>query len=85
MSSIYSADPRPPALLETRGSIEDQIMLGFVAAGTEGLAMPAIPEMSSVWSAWGNAMQLVRTGELSGEEAFTNAGQQIRALIAGEE
>lgn len=85
MMSIYSADPRPPALLETRDSIEDEIMLGFVAAGSEGLAMPAIPEMSSVWSAWGNAMQLVRTGELSGEEAFTNAGEQIRALISGEE
>lgn len=85
MSSIYSADPRPPAFLETRDSIEDDIMLGFVAAGAEGLAMPAIPEMSSVWSAWGNAMELVRTGELSGEAAFANAGEQIRALIAGEE
>ena len=85
MSSIYSADPRPPAFLETRDSIEDEIMLGFVAAGTEGLAMPAIPEMSSVWSAWANAMQLVRTGALGAEEAFGNAGEQIRALIAGED
>ena len=85
MSSLYSADPRPPAFLETRESLEDEIMLGFVAAGTEGLAMPAIPEMSSVWTAWGGAMELVRTGELSAEEAFGNAGEQIRALIEGGE
>jgi len=56
----------------------------LVAAGTEGLAMPAIPEMSAVWSAWDNALLLTRTGELSPEEAFSNAGEQIRALIAGE-
>ena len=85
MSSMYSADPRPPAYLETRDGLDDEIMLGFVAAGAEGLAMPAIPEMASVWTAWGGAMELVRTGELSAEEAFGNAGEQIRALISGDE
>ena len=85
MQSLYSADPRPPAMLEARDNLEDDIMLGFVAAGADGLAMPAIPEMSSVWSAWGNAMELVRTGESSAADAFGNAGEQIRALIAGDE
>ena len=84
MASLYSANPRPPAMIELRDSLEDEVMVGFVAAGSEGLAMPAIPEMSSVWSAWGNAMELVRTGELDAESAFTNAGEQIRALLAGE-
>ena len=85
MQSLYSADPRPPAMLEARDNLEDEIMLGFVAAGGEGLAMPAIPEMASVWSAWGNAMELVRTGESSAADAFGNAGEQIRSLIAGDE
>ena len=85
MQSLYSADPRPPALLEARAAVEDENMLGFVAAGGEGLPMPAIPEMSSVWSAWGNAMALVRTGESGSAEAFGNAGEQIRSLIAGDE
>ncbi len=84
MQSLYSANPRPPAMIDLRASLEDEIMVGFVAAGSEGLAMPAIPEMSSVWQAWGNAMELVRTGELDAESAFTNAGQQIRALLEGE-
>ncbi len=82
MSSIYSSDPRPPAFLAVRDNLDDEIMNGFVAAGSEGLAMPAIPAMSSVWSAWGGAMELVRTGELTGEEAFTDAAEQIRTLIA---
>lgn len=81
MASIYSSDPRPPAFLAVRDNLEDEIMNGFVNAGSEGLAMPAIPAMSSVWSAWGGAMELVRTGELSGEEAFSDAAEQIRTLI----
>lgn len=85
MASFYSADPRPPSHIGLRESLDDEIMAGFVAAGTEGLAMPAIPEMGSVWAAWANAMTLVRTGELSAEEAFSNAGEQIRALIEGSE
>ncbi len=85
MASIYSADPRPPAHIGLRESLDDEIMTGFVSAGAEGLAMPAIPEMGSVWAAWANAMTLVRTGELGADEALTNAGEQIRALIEGEE
>jgi arabinogalactan oligomer/maltooligosaccharide transport system substrate-binding protein len=85
MSSIYSSDPRPPAFLAVRDNIDDEIMNGFVDAGSEGLAMPAIPAMSSVWSAWGGAMELVRTGELTGAEAFTDAAEQIRTLIAESE
>jgi len=81
MESLYSADPRPPAFLEARESLEDENMLGFVAAGSEGQAMPTIPEMAAVWSSWGNAMELVRTGKASAEDAYNNAGEQIRSLI----
>ena len=84
IESLYSASPRPAAMIEVRQAMDDEITVGFADAGVEGLAMPAIPEMSSVWSAWGNAMELVRTGELDAEAAFTNAGEQIRALLAGE-
>lgn len=85
MASLYSADPRPPAFLAVRESLDDEIMNGFVDAGTEGLAMPAIPEMSAVWTAWGNAMELVRTGQLGADEAFSDAGEQIRSLIEDSE
>ena len=84
IESLYSASPRPAAMIEVREAMDDPLTVGFADAGVEGLAMPAIPEMSSVWSAWGNAMELVRTGELDAETAFMNAGEQIRSLLEGE-
>ena len=44
--------------------------------------MPAIPAMSSVWQAWTDAYQLIFEGG-DPVEAFSNAAEQIRALIAG--
>ena len=84
MTSIYNADPRPPAFLSVRENLEDEVMNGFVDAGAEGLAMPAIPAMSSVWDAWRGALILIRTGELGGEEAFIDAAEQIRTLLEEE-
>jgi maltose/maltodextrin transport system substrate-binding protein/arabinogalactan oligomer/maltooligosaccharide transport system substrate-binding protein len=46
--------------------------------------MPAIPEMSAVWTSWGNAMQLVSQQAEAPDAAFTTAAEQIRAAIAGE-
>jgi len=83
MQAIFDADPRPSAFLPVREAIEDPIILGFVNAGAEGLAMPAIPAMSSVWSAWGDALSLVRQQTQGGDEAFSTAAEQIRTLIAG--
>jgi maltose-binding protein MalE len=45
--------------------------------------MPAIPEMANVWTAWGNAEQLVISGEQDAESAFSDAAEQIRAEIEG--
>jgi maltose-binding protein MalE len=37
--------------------------------------------MSAVWTAWGDAEELIISGELGGEEAFQNAAEQIRTQI----
>ncbi len=84
MSALYTAEPRPSAYLAVRDATSDADLAAFAAAGADGLPMPAIPEMSSVWEAWGNATTLVITGQQSGEEAFMNAAAQVRTLIAGE-
>lgn len=81
MQAIYDADPRPSAFLAVREAIEDPIAVGFIDAGADGLAMPAIPQMSAVWSSWGDALSLIRNSELSGEEAFAFAAEQIRTLL----
>ena len=62
--------------------IDDANLLAFAEAGANGLPMPAIPEMSAVWSAWGDAVTLVAQGTITAEEAFTNAAEQIRTTIA---
>ncbi len=80
IESLYSASPRPAAMIEVREAMDDEITVGVANAGAEGLTMPAIPEMSSVWSARGNAMESLRTSELDAETAFSNAGAIIGAL-----
>jgi maltose/maltodextrin transport system substrate-binding protein/arabinogalactan oligomer/maltooligosaccharide transport system substrate-binding protein len=81
MMDMYEADPRAPAYLPVREAITDPDMAAFAVAGAEGLPMPAIPEMASVWEAWGNALTLTITKQSTGEAAFTTAAQQIRTLI----
>jgi arabinogalactan oligomer / maltooligosaccharide transport system substrate-binding protein len=83
MQGIFDADPRPSAFLPVRAAIEDPDIAAFAEAGITGLAMPAIPEMSAVWSSWGNAMQLVAQQAAEPEEAFQDAAEQIRTAIAG--
>lgn len=82
MQAVYDADPRPSAWLPVREETADEDLAAFAEAGEEGMPMPAIPEMSAVWTAWGDAEELIISGELGGEEAFKNAAEQIRTQIA---
>ncbi len=81
MQASFEADPRAPAFLSVREKIDDPDIAAFALAGANGLPMPAIPAMSSVWEAWGNAESLVITLQLSAEEAFSDAAAQVRTLI----
>ncbi len=84
MQALYDADPRPPAFVPLLDSLEDPDLVAFQEAGSIGIPQPSIPEMASVWSAWGGAEAFVIRGELDAETAFTEAATTIRALIAGE-
>ncbi len=76
---MSSADHEPSK--QVASAIASDIQ-GFGEAGANGQPLPAIPEMGSVWSAWTDAYGLILSGESTGEEAFTNAAEQIRTLIA---
>ena len=78
---IFDADPRPSAWLSIFEATEDEDMQGFAAAGENGQAMPAIPAMGFVWDAWGSAGLLTAQGELTPEEALTDAQSQIVTQI----
>lgn len=82
MQAIFDADPRPSAYLAVREKIDDPDLLGFAEAGANGLPMPSIPAMDSVWSAWGDAVTLVFQQSEAPDVAFTQAADQIRTAIA---
>lgn len=83
MQELFDAIPHTSAYLPLREQLADEDLAAFAAAGTNGLPMPAIPEMSAVWSSWGDAVTLIFQQQVGGEEAFTTAAQQIRDAIAG--
>lgn len=84
MQAIFDADPRPSAYLAVREKIDDPDLIGFAEAGANGLPMPAIPAMSAVWSAWGDAVTLIFQQTEAPDAAFTQAAEQIRTAIAGQ-
>ena len=83
MLAMYEGNPRPPAFLETLEAVDDEYIAAFGRAGANADPMPAIPEMASVWDAWGNAVVIISQGADTAENAFTNAQQQIITAISG--
>lgn len=81
--AFYEADGRAPAHVGALSMVDDPAVAAFGEVGVDGLPMPAIPEMSAVWTAWGDALTLIMQEQIGGEEAFTNAAEQIRNAIAG--
>ena len=81
--ALFEAGGRPPAHLAAFEAVaaENPDIAGFGEAGINGYPMPAIPEMGSVWQAWTDAYQVIFTGG-DPEQAFTDAADQIRTLIA---
>jgi maltose-binding protein MalE len=82
--ALFEAGGRPPAHSEAFAEVAaaDPNLAGFGESGQNGYPMPAIPEMGSVWQAWTDAYAGIFTGA-DPTEAFTNAAEQIRTLIAG--
>jgi maltose-binding protein MalE len=78
MQALFDAEPRPSAYMAVREATEDPDLAALSEAGAEGHAMPAIPAMSAVWSAWGDAITTVFQGSQTPEEAAANAAQQVR-------
>jgi arabinogalactan oligomer / maltooligosaccharide transport system substrate-binding protein len=82
-TAMFKAGGRPPANLAAfKAAQTDPDIKGFGLAGQNGLPMPAIPAMGSVWSAWTDAYKLIFTKQGTPEQAFKDAATKIRALIA---
>ena len=84
--ALYEKGNRTPALLSAMEKVEDPYLAALGEAGAVGLPMPAIPEMSAVWTSWGDSVTLaMQDTTKSPAELFTVAADTIRSTIAGEE
>lgn len=81
--ALFEAGGRAPALTSAFEQVsDDKDVAGFGQSGAAGIPLPAIPEMSNVWSALGLAeVNTLRGDDPSAE--FTNAAASIREAIAG--
>ncbi|BDZ64465.1 hypothetical protein GCM10025877_14030 [Agromyces mangrovi Wang et al. 2018] len=61
--ALYEADPRIPAWSTVAEEVaSDPIIAGFLASSQNGVPMPSIPEMGSVWDFWNAAQAQIIAG-----------------------
>ena len=94
--AMYNSDPRLPATKSLFAIVEaaDPVAAAFAASASNGIPMPNIPEIGSVWGPFGDALLIIRdqaygTNEETGvtvnsaTDAMKLAAEQIRTAIAG--
>jgi arabinogalactan oligomer / maltooligosaccharide transport system substrate-binding protein len=79
---LFEATQKVPAHLGALATLDDPYLAAYGEAGLTAQAMPAIPEMTAVWSAFNNAVTLVSQQGDDPVNAFTTAAEQIRTAIA---
>lgn len=82
MQMLYEAVPNGPAWLPIRAKMTDPDLKAFAASAADGDPMPAIPQMSAVWEAWGKAITLIFQQQQAPDQAMKDAAKTIREKIA---
>ena len=82
MQQLYDKVPHASAWLPVRQKTTDKDIAAFAASAANGVPMPAIPQMSSVWEAWGKAVTLIFQQAEPAEKAIKDAATAIRTKIA---
>lgn len=84
MQALFDADPRGTAWTPVQEALtSDPEIQTFAASAANGIPMPNIPQMGSVWGPLGDNLLLVRDGEATAADAMTAAAEAVRAAIAG--
>lgn len=80
MQAMYDAVPAGISWLPISEKIKakDPDIAVFLASASNGDPMPAIPQMSSVWEAWGKAITLIFQGQATADKAIKDAAATIR-------
>lgn len=79
--ALYEADPRIPAWSDLAEEVSsDPVIAGFVASSQNGVPMPNIPEMGSVWDLWNAAqVQIIKGADPAG--TWTKMVSDLEATI----
>ena len=81
MDGMFAVDPRPPAWLESyEKAAADPIVKSFGEYGNQGVPIPGIPQMATVFTEGGLAMYKVATGA-DPTATMTAAGDSINKQI----
>jgi maltose/maltodextrin transport system substrate-binding protein/arabinogalactan oligomer/maltooligosaccharide transport system substrate-binding protein len=83
MQQLYETGNRPSAYIPVLEMTADADLAAMDVAGANAVLMPYIPEMGSVWGAWGSGVTLALTGEMPVDEAMNDAVSQINDLVLG--
>ncbi len=82
MLELYKQGQRPPAYLPTLNEIKDNPDIqGFAASAANGIPMPKIPQMGSVWGAWTDALKLIINQKEDPATAMHDAVAKIKGLL----
>lgn len=81
MLALFEKGDRPPVYIPALNTVTDHDAKAFYEIASEGIPMPSIPEMNSVWTAWSNAIELIFNGKLPPQQALDEAVVQIRIAI----
>ena len=82
MQMLYDAVPAAPAWLPLQPKVKDPDLAIFAQSAADGDPMPAIPQMSAVWEAWGKAVTLIFQQQQDPDKAMEDAGTAIRQKIS---
>lgn len=85
MLKLYERANRPPAFLPALEEVSaNPDIKGIAISAADGIPMPKIPEMASVWGAWADALELIVNQKLGPEQALKDAVEHIKKAIMGE-
>lgn len=82
--ALYQAGGRAPALKSAFDKISsDPIVAGFGKVGANGVPMPSIPAMDSVWSDWGATQVAIVNQKGDPTQLWNQMTTSIKSKIAG--
>lgn len=84
MQALYDADPRLPAFegVDTASAPFPDAIEGFQASADQGVPMPNIPQMGSVWDFWNAAQSAIIKGA-DPAATWTKMVDDLSASLAG--